>query len=208
LDVTNSVHTLCELAPLYALGALDSDELRAYQAHLHGCTDCLGEVEAFSRVADELALLTAAAPPASLKDRLLSSIASEPQTTEPPVQVWKTWSPDATTTDPMSVHRADAGGWETTGVAGITVRRLSVDVARQTASMLVRMEPGSCYPPHIHASAEECLVVEGELHVGDDLVMHAGDFQRAEGGTSHPVQYTETGCVLFISSSLHDELIP
>ena len=108
----------------------------------------------------------------------------------------------------LLVARADAGDWEATGVVGITVRRLSVDVDRQTASMLIRMAPGSKYPPHIHASAEECLVVEGELHVGDDLVMRAGDFQRAERGTTHPVQYTETGCVLFISSSLHDELIP
>jgi anti-sigma factor ChrR (cupin superfamily) len=108
----------------------------------------------------------------------------------------------------MAVRRADAGDWEATGVVGIAVRRPSVDADRQTASMLVRKEPGSKYPPHIHASAEECFVVEGELHVGDDLVMHAGDFQRAESGTAHPVQYTETGCVLFITSSLHDELIP
>jgi anti-sigma factor ChrR (cupin superfamily) len=74
--------------------------------------------------------------------------------------------------------------------------------------MLVRMAPGSSYPPHLHASSEECFVVEGDLHVGDDLVMNAGDYQRAHGGSVHPVQYTEGGCVLFIMSSLHDELIP
>ena len=46
------------------------------------------------------------------------------------------------------------------------------------------------------------------IRIGDDIVMHAGDYQRMGGGTVHPVQSTEGGCVLFIISSLHDELMP
>jgi len=37
--------------------------------------------------------------------------------------------------------------------------------------------------------------------------MHAGDYQRVEVGSEHPVQSTENGCLLFIVSSLHDELL-
>jgi hypothetical protein len=37
--------------------------------------------------------------------------------------------------------------------------------------------------------------------------MRAGDFQRAEAGSVHPVQSTDGGCLLLITSSLDDELL-
>jgi anti-sigma factor ChrR (cupin superfamily) len=73
--------------------------------------------------------------------------------------------------------------------------------------MLVRMAAGTSYPGHRHARAEECLVVQGDLHVGDDLVMHAGDFQRAEPGSVHVPQWTERGCLLLVTSSVDDDLL-
>ena len=84
---------------------------------------------------------------------------------------------------------------------------LMFDAARRTATMLVRMLPGTQYPSHRHAEAEECLVLEGDLHVGADLVMHAGDFQRAAKGSVHVPQFTVDGCLLLITSSLEDELL-
>jgi hypothetical protein len=41
----------------------------------------------------------------------------------------------------------------------------------------------------------------------DELVMAAGDFQRMEAGTRHPLQRTERGCLLFLRSSTEDRLI-
>jgi hypothetical protein len=49
-------------------------------------------------------------------------------------------------------------------------------------------------------------VLEGDLHVGD-MVLHAGDYQCAITDSLHDVQHTEGGCVLFIVSSLRDEII-
>ena len=72
---------------------------------------------------------------------------------------------------------------------------------------LFRMAAGSEYIPHVHAGPEECYVLEGDLHVGDDIVMHAGDYQRAPAGSVHGVQRTEGGCLLLVSSSMHDEVV-
>jgi hypothetical protein len=50
-------------------------------------------------------------------------------------------------------------------------------------------------------------VLQGDLRVGPTLHMRAGDYQRVEKGHQHPVQSTDGGCLLFIVSSLHDELV-
>jgi len=201
LSGSKSLGVLCELAPLYALGTLDEREGAEFEAHLNECASCLDEVASYSIVAADLALVTATRPPATLRARLLESIAT------PPIQVWKNWSDDTAPTSASGVVRANDGEWQSTGSPGVFVRQLSLDPVRQMTSMLIRMEPGSSYPRHVHASAEECYVIQGELHVGDDVVLHAGDFQRVEEGSMHAVQSTLTGCLLFISSSLHDELV-
>ena len=74
-------------------------------------------------------------------------------------------------------------------------------------TMLVRMEKGTSYPSHRHAGPEECYVLAGDLEVGDQLEMHAGDYQRVERGSVHPPQTTREGCLLLITSSMHDELL-
>jgi anti-sigma factor ChrR (cupin superfamily) len=71
--------------------------------------------------------------------------------------------------------------------------------------MLVRMDPGSSYPGHLHAGVEECFVLEGELRVGEE-VLRRGDYQRADEGSEHGIQWTEKGCLLLIVSSQDDEL--
>jgi anti-sigma factor ChrR (cupin superfamily) len=201
-----------ERAALHALGVLEAEEARAFEAHLAaGCAVCLAEVRAFADVAGELALLAGeTAPPPSLREKLMAGLdrPSEPaggySASSRPVQVWKEWRSDRS--DPWFLLRAGEGEWAETGVRGVSVRRLFVDTARQTTTMMVRMAPGTSYPSHRHADAEECFVLEGDLHVGD-TVMHAGDYQRVEASSVHGVQSTEGGCTLLIVSSLHDEIL-
>jgi quercetin dioxygenase-like cupin family protein len=184
---------------------------------------CRREVESLARSARDLALLAPTQhPPAGLWDRVVDRIrgglsdrpAVEPTEakSEAPSrggqgQVWKGWA------DTSGVDRAGflflasaEGGFEPTGFEGIEARRLFVDHDNDRVTMLVRMQAGSRYPGHVHAAAEECYVLAGELHVGDRR-MHAGDYQRAEAGSQHPVQSTDHGCVLLLISSLHDELV-
>ncbi len=200
-----------ETAALFSLGALGPEETRSFEEHLRaGCSICEAEVRAFRDVTDALADLgPAAAPPDALRARLLERLgapgAAAPSTERPTTQVWKEWDRSR---DPLPwfLLRAGEGSWEETGVDGVRVQRLFVDAARQSATMLVKMAPGTSYPTHRHAAAEECYVLSGDLHVGD-VVMRAGDYQRASSGTVHGVQSTEEGCTLLIVSSLHDELI-
>ena len=86
------------------------------------------------------------------------------------------------------------------------MKPLFVDRERDYVTMLVRMAPGTSYPCHRHGGAEECYVLQGDLHVAGQ-VLHSGDHQRADDASEHGVQSTEEGCLLLIVSSQHDELL-
>ncbi len=149
------------------------------------------------------------APPAALKAKILA-LANAPEAARktsavPPVQLWKNWKAGAAAEE-LVIQRRHEGAWEATGVEGVEVKRLFADAARGYVTMLVRMAAGSSYPSHRHAGYEECYVLQGDLSVGE-TALHAGDYQRAEGGSVHMVQSTKDGCLLFIVSSQHDELL-
>jgi len=66
-------HDELESAAAYALGGLDADERRTFEAHLADCAVCHAEVSAFRRVTTAVALTTdPVAPPAALKTRVLA----------------------------------------------------------------------------------------------------------------------------------------
>lgn len=204
-----SHETLQELLPLYALSVLDEAEAGQVRAHLAGgCAACSAELQAHQDTVAQLAFAVAPVPPpANLRDRIVEA-ATRPAGAGDVgvVQTWRDWAGAQPSGAAMTLVRAGEGVWESV-MAGVAVKRLSFDADRQIATMLIRMLPGTCYPSHRHAKAEECLVLEGVLHVGDDLVMQAGDFQRAERTSIHPEQWTSEGCLLLITSSLEDELL-
>ena len=102
---------------------------------------------------------------------------------------------------PQDVHvvKADAGAWRATPYAGVELRVLHVDKQRQQFTALVRMAPGAVYPAHAHDGAEECLVLEGDLRFGDQ-VLSRGDYLRTGPGYEQTTQTTECGCLLFLST--------
>ena len=53
-----------------------------------------------------------------------------------------------------------------------------------------------------HADDEECLVLEGEVSVGD-LRLRAGDFHVAARGSQHPRLESRPGALLLLSHALH-----
>jgi anti-sigma factor ChrR (cupin superfamily) len=190
-----------EQAALYLAGTLSDFEARAFEAHAAACSFCAQELQSLQPVVWGLAASVAKAPPPQLRQHLLERISRSTHAT----QVWRDWVPDAGHQS-LRILRAGEGAWEESQVPGVAVRRLSVDANRKSTTMLVRMAPGASYPSHRHAAAEECLVLEGDLVVGGD-VLHPGDFQRAEAGSVHPRQFTRSGCLLYILSSLEDELL-
>lgn len=212
------LHAAIEAAALYVAGALPEEEARAFEAHLEtGCTTCR---QALTQHDTCVAALYAALPttpvPGAVRDSLMARVEADAAGAGQPrgadagaaeaqaVQVWKQWADDSAAE--MLVRRSDAQDWEPTPIAGIAIRRLSVDRARNQTTMLIRMAPGTAYPRHIHDGPEECYVLQGDLEVGD-LVLHAGDYQRVAPGSTHAVQRTRGGCLLLIMSSLTDELV-
>ncbi len=64
---------------------------------------------------------------------------------------------------------------------------------------LIRMAPGAVLPAHDHASDEECVVLEGEVWLGEEFCV-AGEFHFAPSGRRHEAARTGRGCLLYIRS--------
>jgi quercetin dioxygenase-like cupin family protein len=64
-------------------------------------------------------------------------------------------------------------------------------------SYLLRLAPGAVIPPHHHPEDEECVVLEGDLMIGD-LPVPAGGFHLARKGVPHARITTTTGATIFL----------
>ena len=209
---------LLDQAGQYALRVMTAEEQQAFEARMVVHEDLRAETERLLRVTDELLLLPrpraarrdlwpriqARLAPAPLTGALLPD-AQSPEAHPPDPQIWKRWHGGATPVPVASVGAAETP-WEPTGVPGIEARRLFADDVHRRVTLMVRMAPGTSYPAHRHADVEECFVVQGDIDTGT-VHMHAGDYQRAEKGSTHPVQTTRGGCVLLLVSSQADELV-
>lgn len=188
----------------YALGLLGPEEARAFKEHLReGGPVCEKELgithETVSLLAFSVPQVT---PKPEIRERLVRKLKSLSEPSRSP-QVWKAW--DSPEVKGVRLIRAGEGGWESTGLEGVMIKRLYVDPAQESVTMLIRMEPGATYPAHRHGGAEQCFVLEGDLSY--DMSLRTGDYLCAEADTVHPVSRTEQGCLLLIISSTHDELI-
>jgi len=87
---------------------------------------------------------------------------------------------------------------EEPGVSGVYVKVLRFDSsARRAPTILLKFDPGSTYPGHIHPGGEEIFVLEGDIRLGKDR-LHAGDYLYTAPGNIHAVQ-SEAGCVVLVS---------
>jgi len=96
--------------------------------------------------------------------------------------------------------------WNACELPGLFLKVLFNDVARGISTSVVRMTPGTHYPSHQHADVEELYLLEGDLRVGE-IVMRAGDYCRGEAGSIHEEIVTQSGCLFFVTSSHHDQLL-
>lgn len=93
-----------------------------------------------------------------------------------------------------TVPAADAS-WDTIA-PGVERKLLWASGAAQ--SCLLRLAPGASVDGHSHAMDEECIVLEGSLRIGADLLLHAGDFHVAPEGSAHQRAFTETGALVYL----------
>lgn len=218
--------TLREQATSYALGMMNDDEARRFEDHCRTCGVCRKEMQDSLAAFCGIGSLLEAEPTPSTKSRVMTAIAPTNASDaarrdadirpdvdrshghvagdHPALQPWKAWN--ASKKSPMTFVFGGDGAFEPTAIPGIEARRLYVDEEGRRTTMLVRMAPGTSYPSHRHGGFEECFVLSGDLRVGD-TVMHAGDYQFCRESTIHVDQSTEQGCLLFLVSSLDDDII-
>ena len=68
-------------------------------------------------------------------------------------------------------------------------------------SYLIKLEPGFTMQGHHHPFDEECLMLEGDLTLGD-ITLNKGDFHFAALGAFHGSVSTKQGCMAFIRGAL------
>jgi len=188
-----------EWAALYAAGALSPEDCALFEAKLAAVNaDCLKEWRALEPAVEELlSTVEPVTPRQEIRSRLLEQLDSTIPASLPP-------QPQAARRPrDLYVQRASKGRWRDMGIPGATRRILWLDRERNEYSALVRCEPGTVFPDHIHPGPEQCLVLEGDLWL-DNVEYGPGDFQRFEGGTRHGVQTTRRGCLILLSGSLEE----
>jgi anti-sigma factor ChrR (cupin superfamily) len=187
-EINNCEHA--ELVSVYALQALPPSDAAAIEAHLSTCAQCRAELAMLRPAIDALVAwpTDVLRPTTSLQGRLARRIAADTGN-EPVLPTTRTWSePD----------------WEEVA-PGISCKLLARDPERHRISMLVRLTPGTEYPPHTHAGAEELHLLDGELWI-DDRKLYPGAYNRAEPGTGDKRVWSETGCTCVLITSTRDIL--
>ncbi len=93
--------------------------------------------------------------------------------------------------------RAQAGVWEP--VAPGVERKLLWETADATSCMM-RLAPGTSFPPHGHPLDEECVILEGSLRIGSVLLL-PGDFHVGVKGIKHETVSTDDGVLCYLRTA-------
>ena len=96
--------------------------------------------------------------------------------------------------------RSSDDRWHTVGPK-LRLRVLHLDEAQQQVSFLLELAPGAVVPAHEHAIDEECIVVDGEVSIGD-LRLRAGDFHLAHKGHAHGEMTSPKGSTLYLRGEI------
>jgi anti-sigma factor ChrR (cupin superfamily) len=173
-------------ASLYALGALEPDEVRAFELTLAaGETEALRET---ARLAPLVAQLGQAVVPVrprlDLRARVLEAVAAAAR---------------------ISIVRAREAAWAATA-DGITASPLLRDPVSRRVTSLISMAREAVYPSHRHAETEEFYILDGDLDVHGHA-LGPGDYCAARGGTVHRTASTRAGCRFIVRGSEEDEVL-
>jgi len=194
----------------YLLGMMTSAEEAVFE---HDMKAKAISAESISTFQDGITVLTmlaeqvsgdTPAPRRSLKDKILRAVADE--------QLASETAHSKVLGLERQVIRKESGLWQESGMPGITLKLLHqiadtmAEPGHSRYSVLVRLAKGAEYPHHRHVGYEECLVLEGDIHV-NDVHLKAGDFILTDDRTEHVRTWSDDGCLLLLSTMLEDEVL-
>jgi anti-sigma factor ChrR (cupin superfamily) len=99
---------------------------------------------------------------------------------------------------PYRTVRAGEGEWQTLAPG---LERKMLWNSGDAQSCLMRLAPGATVCGHLHFADEECIVLEGSVRIGADLVLRAGDFHGGRRGSEHAETSSETGALIYLRSA-------
>ena len=162
-----------------------------------GLTPVLMTGHAFAlRASEDAGALTATDQPATLYVRQMRAA---PATLPGPEGRW--W---AAPRRPLQIVHAAGRPWRPNH-PGVEV--LPMWGTKEMTSMLVRFAPGASVPDHHHAAHEDCLMLAGEMFLGD-ILLRAGDYQLAPAGGRHFGETSDRGCLFFFHGAIDPVLLP
>jgi quercetin dioxygenase-like cupin family protein len=125
---------------------------------------------------------------AAMRDRILKSIAAEP---------------GVSTQSHLTVHLSNEGWVDVMPLIKVKTLFKSDD----GKGVLFRFQPGARLPAHEHGTDEECVVLEGELHIGSEIV-RSGDFHLARRGLPHGDLTSPSGALFYIRTGARFKFTP
>jgi anti-sigma factor ChrR (cupin superfamily) len=152
-------------------------------------SDPENELEFDERVALALARVADAGQPprAEVRERLMAALAFPPV----PRGFAFRWAADA--------------DWLPHPVPGIRMKVLALNRSTGYAVLLLDAAPGTRFPAHHHAGAEECYVLSGTVHTCNRR-MDAGDFLHADADTDHGELWTDEGAQVLLVVPPEDDM--
>lgn len=166
----------------YVLGTLDPEERKRLEARLR---DDVGLQDALYAWQDRLKALDGDIPlqdpPAGLWEKIETAIEGQAQTF-------------------VTTIRSAEGDWQPLA-EGIEKKSLFVDQDLDCESFLLRFAPGANLSGHSHSMAEECLLLEGDMSIGE-LRLTAGDFHVISAGTEHPEISSRNGALVYVRGEI------
>ncbi|BAY30062.1 anti-ECFsigma factor, ChrR [Nostoc carneum NIES-2107] len=176
-----------ELAASYALNILAQADFPILEEAIANSPELESELAALTEVAAALAYSAPSVPmAANLKARLFERINNETSMTA------------------LQEKAADVE-WQAYTIPGVMVGTLYQDNEKREIACFVRSVANIRFPKHQHAENEEIVVLEGDLIV-DGEIYQAGDRIYSLPNTVHQPE-TQQGCLLFLKTSLDDQII-
>ena len=109
------------------------------------------------------------------------------------------------------ITQSEQKDWKPLMESGVSTEGISVKVLRfddranRALTFLLKFEPGASYPYHNHPAGEELFVLQGEVFINDQKLIH-GDYLYTPPDFKHSVR-TDEGCVILFIVPVEVEIL-
>jgi putative transcriptional regulator len=187
-----------ELLPLYALGILESDEVRVVERAVAADAALAAELAVYQQTADAIgSAIQPVAPSPDVKQRLLASVGGGR---------FEAFSARLAALFDVTIDRAREllglierpASWVPQIIPGISLVHFDGGPAAAAADCgFIRLAPGATFPPHTHLGEEIVTILSGQVRdvTNDRLLGPGDDYVQLEGTQHYKVCVGDEDCI-------------